>query len=506
MWPLLFFLDMKKIIIVLTLLFGCIQSVLCQNDWSIVYDHDLTYEDYTALEILNDTIYTAHLQWNRDTNLFGVVLMKYDSNGFLLDTLECFNPDRILTRYNFYSGFEIHNRTLYYYGTSTGYVTYLIKATTDFTQDTIIYYPPNPGVNFTGATGLLATESGLYLLAQQKKPGELNDILVIHTDLEGKELWRKVYETSVTNELALSIIKKKDNEVVIGGQRFQPQQLSKEFLFAIDSLGNVLWEKLSFENENRATIIGLHIVNDKYVFSGSKIFNNPNGASYAIPYISSRDTTTFDLQWSTDLILQNNNFDNRIWNTCLTPDSTAIVGVGRLDDGGPAFHFKVNTETGAVIYQRELIGCTEEYAAIDTDLFDVACLSSGSTVACGYTVLNTPIAPAYTGWIIKTNAYGIDLLDECSTVPIIEHPVYTGVEMKIYPNPATTHITLELPESREKYTIRVVNLNGLILYQAENQAVNPLIDINALQNGFYFVQIVNKVGNILNAQRFVKMD
>ena len=193
-----------------------------------------------------------------------------------------------------------------------------------------------------------------------------------------------------------------------------------------------------------------------------------------------------------------------IWANALTPDGTAIIGVGKKDDGGPAFHYKVNAQTGEIIYKRNLEGCTEDYDAIDTDLFDVACLSSGSTVACGYTVLNTPIAPAYTGWVIKTNAYGIDLLDECSTVPVIDQPTYTGVEMKVYPNPATTQITLNLPESKEAYQVRLIDLSGKVVYQASNRAADPVIDIQLLPVGMYFVQVLNRYGNVLAVAKVVK--
>jgi hypothetical protein len=512
MWPLLFFLDMKKVTILMILLVFVSTSIRCQEDWSYIQDNNRVYDDFISIEVLNDTIYTVFENWNIDTALFGATFVKMDTLGHILDTIQFYNPDRVLTTYNNYSGFKIHNRTLYYYGTSTGYVTYLIKATTDFTQGTIIYYPPNPGVNFTGATGLLATESGLYLLAQQKKPGELNDILVIHTDLEGKELWRRVYGVMNAEELSLSIIENYKHEIIIGGCKGSYyfgsylDAWSKEWILTIDTVGTILREWQSNDLPNRGCIRGVQIVDSSIVYTSSLNQYLSDTDFRAKNNFCKRDTSTLNLVWQTDIPSPLQNWYSAIHNTCLTPDGVGIIGVGKLDDGGPAFHYKVSTQTGEVIYKRNLEGCTEDYVAIDTDLFDVACLSSGSTVACGYTVLNTPIAPAYTGWIIKTNAHGIDFLDECSTVPIIEAPVYTGVEMKIYPNPASTYVTLTLPESKTAYTIRVVNTSGNVVYQADNQAINPSIDVSGLHNGLYFVQILNKNGTVLNAQRFVKVD
>ena len=103
MWPLLFLcLVMKKVTLLIFILNLAYTSVTCQEeDWSYIYDHDLTYEDFTGIEVLNDTIYLAHNQYDHDTVFFGVVLMKLDTFGKVIDTIEFFNPDRILTTYNF---------------------------------------------------------------------------------------------------------------------------------------------------------------------------------------------------------------------------------------------------------------------------------------------------------------------------------------------------------------------------------------------------------------------
>jgi Secretion system C-terminal sorting domain len=482
------------------------------QDWSYVYDHDLTYDDFVALEIQNDTIYTVSANWNADTSLFGMTFFKMDSTGHVVDTAQFYESNRILSTYRKYSGFKIHNKNLYFFGTTNQYYTYLIKANTDFTQDTIIYYPPNPGVNFTGATGLLATESGLYLLAQQKKPGELNDIMVIHTDLDGKELWRKVFGTSNAEEMAQSILTRNSNSIVIGGQKASSyfgsylNAWSKEWILKIDSSGNIVSEWSSSDVPNRSLIRGMHILGDSYIYTSSINQYLSDTDFRATNNFCKRDTANLNLIWQTDIPSPNNNWYSAIWNTCLTPDGTGITGVGRKDYGGPGFHYKLNTESGAIIYKRNIEGCTEEYEAIDMDLFDIACLSSGSTVACGYTVLNTPIAPAYTGWVIKTNPWGLDLLDECSTVPVIEAPSYTGVDMKIYPNPASSQVTLALPESKEAYQIRLVNTQGHLMYQIDNQAVNPTIDVSGLADGMYFVQILDKRGTVLSVGRIVKIE
>jgi Secretion system C-terminal sorting domain len=78
--------------------------------------------------------------------------------------------------------------------------------------------------------------------------------------------------------------------------------------------------------------------------------------------------------------------------------------------------------------------------------------------------------------------------------------------MKIYPNPASSQVTLALPESKEAYQIRLVNTQGHLMYQIDNQAVNPTIDVSGLADGMYFVQILDKRGTVLSVGRIVKIE
>ncbi|MFA6924529.1 MAG: T9SS type A sorting domain-containing protein [Bacteroidales bacterium] len=66
-----------------------------------------------------------------------------------------------------------------------------------------------------------------------------------------------------------------------------------------------------------------------------------------------------------------------------------------------------------------------------------------------------------------------------------------GINSKIYPNPASTQITIELPKKEEQSIITIYNLNGeeLIKQQIKNNKTD--VDISELQSGVYFIKIVN---------------
>jgi Secretion system C-terminal sorting domain len=56
------------------------------------------------------------------------------------------------------------------------------------------------------------------------------------------------------------------------------------------------------------------------------------------------------------------------------------------------------------------------------------------------------------------------------------------------------------------YQIRLIDLNGKVVYQTSNQAADPTIIIENLPSGMYVVQILSKHNTVINAQKFVKMD
>ena len=137
-------------------------------------------------------------------------------------------------------------------------------------------------------------------------------------------------------------------------------------------------------------------------------------------------------------------------------------------------------------------------------MYDVAMLSSGSSVACGYAELITPVGIAHRGWLIKTNAWGVSDLGDCMPVSIFE-PQHTGMPITVYPNPATDQITLDLPAVSKKYEVRLIDTAGRIIFRERRGEEKPMLDISNLPGGLYFVQVVREQGGVLAVGKLVKM-
>lgn len=64
-------------------------------------------------------------------------------------------------------------------------------------------------------------------------------------------------------------------------------------------------------------------------------------------------------------------------------------------------------------------------------------------------------------------------------------------KIKIYPNPASEKLTIELPEFIEKTSIEISTMNGKIVQQEENVSEKHNINLTDYKQGIYFVKIKN---------------
>ncbi|MCW5908811.1 MAG: T9SS type A sorting domain-containing protein [Chitinophagales bacterium] len=64
--------------------------------------------------------------------------------------------------------------------------------------------------------------------------------------------------------------------------------------------------------------------------------------------------------------------------------------------------------------------------------------------------------------------------------------------ISISPNPATTHLTITLPELTQPAALTITNISGSIVQTEQLNAANTTIPINHLPAGLYFVTVQNQ--------------
>jgi hypothetical protein len=74
---------------------------------------------------------------------------------------------------------------------------------------------------------------------------------------------------------------------------------------------------------------------------------------------------------------------------------------------------------------------------------------------------------------------------------------------KIYPNPASENITVELPISTGKSSLRLYEITGRLIQEKQLQVGTNSFSITELPTGVYLAEVVNENGRIGKMQRIV---
>ena len=121
---------------------------------------------------------------------------------------------------------------------------------------------------------------------------------------------------------------------------------------------------------------------------------------------------------------------------------------------------------------------------------------NGNTIVC--TDANTCYILTNYGTIVKTKTGG-------GAVGIQEQSSNTIIQLDLYPNPATSTITIQFSEAiKETTSIEIKNMLGQTIknLQLQTGSQQQEIDVSGLSNGLYFVQCQSK--GILISKKFVK--
>ncbi|MCF8459312.1 MAG: T9SS type A sorting domain-containing protein [Flavobacteriales bacterium] len=90
----------------------------------------------------------------------------------------------------------------------------------------------------------------------------------------------------------------------------------------------------------------------------------------------------------------------------------------------------------------------------------------------------------------------------------VSNAIFLGIEdreqilFSAYPNPASSHITIELPEDLKRGTIELFNAQAQLVMQYSTTNQNATIDISSLDQGLYFIHLTD--GEKQGWEKFVR--
>ena len=123
------------------------------------------------------------------------------------------------------------------------------------------------------------------------------------------------------------------------------------------------------------------------------------------------------------------------------------------------------------------------------------------TIGNFYSNTNTDTVPSSSPYCCVTYMYIDDVsIVDCTDVGADELDIDRG-ELAVYPNPATTKITIDVLSLKVK-NLKILNEAGEIVFQTEIQKNKYTIDVSSFANGIYFAEVATEKGIV--RRKFVK--
>lgn len=360
-----------------------------------------------------------------------------------------------------------------------------------------------------------AEENGLYRVGIAQFEGSLDiQVEVDRIDSTGQRLWIRHYGRPNGFEFPQSYLQLLDGTIVIGAAKEADRppgipigiDCYRNWIFAIDTIGNVLWE---WEGEPCETsgVINLKQTDDGgylYLSGELQVDFNASGGYGVAPYAVRRDAD-FNLIWQLPLA------DSYAQITTLsdlrpTPDGN-YVGTGRFvmpepytqllpGDFYPAACVFKFTPDGELLWRR--CDTVTSPPGADSEAHYVALpLPSDSTITVGGYVLP---GGARRGWITKLGPDGCREV-VCDTLTPVTFPAAEDeryVAPEVYPNPAFTNLNVVFTVPEHDLRWQLYDAFGRLVMSGQEEFLpaneNLTLDINSLMTGVYWLRLANRQG------------
>jgi hypothetical protein len=399
-----------------------------------------------------------------------------------------------------------------YWDMDAGLISQFDPFTFNFKQPVVVTYS---GYHFQSQ--LIELSNGWLTLGAAHHPtsGRLI-IYVSKVDKQGIIEWTKYYggDDPLLSYISVSgsFLRLSDNTFVIGSaiQRNSGPQTSwgRPWVFAIDSLGNVKWEWDSkIENKGLGGPLALRKMdNGDWMYATAD--NEPNGTQYPFGYTKVvRRDSAWNLVWET-VISPTPYTWNQPVDMKLAPDGNFIVASEAAVWPDPELPAYTAGCLHKITPDGEELWRVCDTADVDPKPFfreifvsGLVVLPSGSSILIGGVTRVIPDPPQSYGWMFKVDANGC-MYAPCS-VPV-EAPEAPGIALSVYPNPASEHFTVRLPELSRSAVLETYDALGRLVVQLPVSPGQEVVTVSAVgwHAGLYAIRLVQQ-GRVLGAYRVV---
>jgi len=355
------------------------------------------------------------------------------------------------------------------------------------------------------------------------------DAFLMKTDSEGNLVWKQTYDSgSLLQEIGLAVLETIDNGFAICCYIDPEDSGSYEgYLIKTDSLGNQLWDFHHIPqgfNPWVATVANLEITSEGNLLLLSEEINQSLGVDkmQLREFTIEGDTlSTHDLgaayQRSPNMIgLQDGNFISfTLLNSVNGDIRDEMEQLTEISDR--PLTFSKHTKSGQILWDRyyHIFGADVTVADICFVPWD------GGIAATGFYVQEDATVDDPNSFILKLDENGCLDPENCGLYMWVmgdevidqSHLLSVGIEdlelldLKLYPNPASENLIIELPENGIAAHYLIHDLEGKQVMHTGKLAngISELeLDVSQYVRGIYILKLISEQGEVLGGQRFLR--
>jgi|GEM_PF-3098822 len=373
---------------------------------------------------------------------------------------------------------------------------------------------PGFGLDLGRSGGLIKTHNG-YAGTGGFFDGVTYEVLFVRWNAQGDTVLTRHFSTG-HNCRGITLHQIQPNKyLIIGDREATSSSAARITVWAVDSLGNLLWE------ENVNTGVGQEEVRNTVALSDGNIFISAfsNGIhqshalvmdtagniiwdklynDYFVMYCNEADTGMVCLNYAgsgtPQPYLQHMSFDGELGDGFLLnqqyprgdsghdpflDENGDVYGLGTKLSGGLQGYMRKIRQDGTVVWERTYTKGTGTHY-----VWDATPTPDGGYAFTGSTNLNTQAV-----WVVKVDRDGCEV--PLCNISLEEHD---EAELKFYPNPASQWLDVEFP-SAGLHSIEIADVLGRIVLQQQVSGIHGQLDVSHLSPGTYILQARNPTGH-----------
>ena len=357
---------------------------------------------------------------------------------------------------------------------------------------------------------LVKTQDGHYVIAGVT--GNFGDItgdfyLVKIDSSSGEPLWEEGYGDPGVFEEGRSVIQTNDGGFILSGVKDMPNGFWDVWVVKTDSTGKVEWDKTYGEDfQDFGGYASLANDGNMVMAWNKNLTSSLSSTQLAISKIDvSNGDTIFHAIYE--------QFVDPAFMTkpVINSDGTIVCAGNHKPDGREIGLVVKVSPTGNLIWSREYF----TRADVPNRIYDIKGTSDSGYVFCGSAFAPEQTGGLSKGWIVKLDCHGNDSItyyepdSACvvySNITYYQSPV--NEDIKVFPNPATDHVTVEFPQGLKVEAIELINATGQSVFRVASpvngqwSTVNHRLSTAHYPRGLYWLK-VRSIKGITFAKKLV---